>query len=313
MVIRDLPAPGVNWYPFWRVSDDRTRVVSILRDDDRDSVCLALYDTVTGNRIAVLDTKGKTPSAIDLDDTTRRVCSKSLGQDFSLFQMWDLDSGRLVHEREFAGWDRMWMHFARNGELIVLYGERRGDEVRVLRASDLRPVPELESSTVRACDCGVWWAEGPDLHVWDLESDERFRLEDAQPDHKPLLACDRLQGRAVTSGGVDAIELWDLPGRRRVAELPARDHKGVSFTLDRRALVVHQEGGLCSLFAAEDGAPLAQNISFDGRGVIYYDPGLRRFHVWNDDGQVLRYVEGRPYLGDFAPTVSQPADQAPDA
>jgi hypothetical protein len=34
----------------------------------------------------------------------------------------------------------------------------------------------------------------------------------------------------------------------------------------------------------------------------YYDPDLRRIHLWNSSGQVIRLVEGRSYFGKFVPT-----------
>jgi hypothetical protein len=181
----------------------------------------------------------------------------------------------------------------------------------VLRASDLQPVYGMDprqmhesfgGSTAR--DNVYWWRDGDGVKIWDTGNQNPIHLSDAKLDEKDNLAVSGDLQRAVMWGENHAPDLWDLTTKKSIRTLApvGRPYVHVGFTFKDTAVQVCEEGRVCSLFASQDGAPLAQR--FTRGSIIYYDPDLRRFHLWNEAGQVLRYVEGRSYFGKFVPTRS---------
>jgi hypothetical protein len=144
------------------------------------------------------------------------------------------------------------------------------------------------------------------VKIWDLGDQNPIHLPGAKLDEKDELAVSGDLQRAIMWGKEYAPELWDLTIKepiRRLAPI-GRRYEHVGYTFKDTAVVVCEEGNICSLFASKDGSPLHERFTATGKSVIYYDPDLRRFHLWNEYGQVFRYVEGRSYFGKFVPTQS---------
>ncbi|MGX9728428.1 MAG: hypothetical protein ACTFAK_14260 [Candidatus Electronema sp. VV] len=151
----------------------------------------------------------------------------------------------------------------------------------------------------------VFWRDGDKLSIWNIGNTQPVLFNNVNfADKDTLRTSDDLQ-RAVIWGPQRPAELWDVKEKKLLRRLTSSKDKhiqSVAFSMNDTAVVITEEGGVASLFDAKDGSPLAQHISV--AEVYYYDPDLRRIHLWNSSGQVIRHVEGRSYFGWFVPTVS---------
>ncbi|MCI5163307.1 MAG: hypothetical protein D3917_15065 [Candidatus Electrothrix sp. AX5] len=161
----------------------------------------------------------------------------------------------------------------------------------------------LSNATSQKSDPTVYWKDGKDVKLWHVGKEDPILLQHIKLGYKDkVVSSDDLQ-RAFIWGPHRLVELWDVKKKKRLRLLTSRKNKyiqSVAFTMNDTAVVIEEEGGIASLFDAKDGSPLAQHIS--AASVYYYDPDLRRIHLWNESGQVIRYVEGRSYFGYFVPT-----------
>ena len=91
------------------------------------------------------------------------------------------------------------------------------------------------------------------------------------------------------------MELWDFKAGKKLRglDIPGR-FKKVGFTIGGNAVNVNVEGGTVSLFRADNGEKITDEIRNIGgtKQAIYYDEKCRRVYEWTDEGRVLRYTEG---------------------
>ena len=149
------------------------------------------------------------------------------------------------------------------------------------------------------------WRDGNDVKLWHVSKGEPILLKNIKLGDKDSVSSSADMQRAVIWGPQRPAELWDVKEKKLLRQLISSKDKhiqSVDFSMNDTAVVITEEGGVASLFDAKDGSPLAQHIS--AASVYYYDPDLRRIHLWNSSGQVIRHVEGRSYFGWFVPTVS---------
>lgn len=312
--------------PDFEFSTDGQRLVAVIPEGNRPVV--ALYNAFSGQKLANLTDKGKRDELFFAIDTeTRRVCTFAYTSNSDcVLQLWNLDNGSPLGERKLSreNQDLVRLYFTHDGPYLVLLlsKERKRAEAIILGASDLEPprgttISQMhltsESSLSTFFDVThpayhggetpsdvCWWPNGNGVFLWKLGNGSPIYLPNERlGDGDDLIVSGDLQ-RAVIWGHDHVTEMWDLKLGKPMRMPAPIGPLTAQFTLNDSAVAVFEQGGQCSLFAKQDGSPLAQHITVGE--MIYYDPDLRRFHLWNLDGQVLRYVEGRNYFGRFIPT-----------
>jgi hypothetical protein len=103
--------------------------------------------------------------------------------------------------------------------------------------------------------------------------------------------------------------LWDVGSGRRLEKFtpPAR---GLSarFTDDDQAVLVWSEGRRLSLFDPATGAELVSGLVEPTPEYVSYDPACRRILIWDTDGEVVKYTQGRYFFNWFRPTGRCPSE-----
>lgn len=287
-------------------SPDGDRLIAIATEGDRN--VLRLYDTISGKELSTLTDPDDDSRHFTVSGLTKKIATVSLGEGPGLLlQLWDLDTGKFLRQTslpEQISPSRSPI-FSPDGQHLVLEGSV-SDSVWVFDVSDLVPVHEqpglhLVYPTVHGSPV-VYWPDDNDVQLWKLGRPS-ITLRNARLSAADRLTSSRDLQRAVIWGSHRPAELWDLTTGRLIKQLRPAGHQWAHFSINDTAVEILDEGSVGSFFAAQDGAALAQQTSADTLGMFYYDPTLRRIHVWNDVGQVVRYVEGRNYLGKFVATV----------
>jgi hypothetical protein len=136
----------------------------------------------------------------------------------------------------------------------------------------------------------------------------------AREDWQIVLATPHSKGDAITmradrrrlviQRANRTAELWDATARVRIAQLNTLDPvSSVTWSSDSAAVIVVQQGGLSSLFDAQDGSPIDLRLALEsGFRASTFDRRCRRVTLWYRDGRVIRHTEGRKVLGTFWPT-----------
>jgi conflict system STAND superfamily ATPase len=315
--VKDIPKPAPEkdeiWFPYFEFSSDGERLITLTREGNRN--VLALYDAVSGQKLANLTDKDKEGDHFAIDTGTKRACTYAMTSARQLpLQLWNLDDGRFIRERKMDLDEGYRISFSRDGSHLVCYPFSTDRNLTVLRASDLQTPQGVEPHQLNLAsyrssgrDPVCWWLEGAGVNVWQVGSEKPIYLPVKNFGRKDHVIVSTDLQRALTWGNGKAVELWDLRLKQLIRPLAPIGSLRAEFTLNDTAVAVLEEGNLCSLFAKEDGIPLAQN--FTAGSVIYYDSALRRFHLWNSSGQVVRYVEGRSYFGKFIPTQAGGLEQ----
>ncbi len=189
---------------------------------------------------------------------------------------------------------------------------KREDIFNILTTADLEPAQGVKLGEMRLSkqkenksEPTVYWRDGNDVKLWHVSKEDPVLLKNIKLGNKDKVSSGADMQRAVIWGPQRPAELWDVKEKKLLRLLTSSKDKhiqSVAFSMNDTAVVITEEGGVASLFDAKDGSPLAQHIS--PASVYYYDPDLRRIHLWNSSGQVIRHVEGRSYFGWFRPTVS---------
>ncbi|CAK8725077.1 hypothetical protein KKHLCK_15805 [Candidatus Electrothrix laxa] len=300
---------------FFLFSANGNRLVTFSKEENKDTIML--YNTVSLKEIKTL-AGNHDEKVIDftLHSMTKKICTISqTSADKLLLQLWNLDDGNFIREREIQGKkDSIYLSVSTEGRYLFINYEF-SDRIHIMNFSDLKPAHgvtskkmltinyrELRIKKIRSIFI-VYWREGNDVKLWHVSKRKPILLKNIKLGERDSVSSSDGLHRAVIWGPQRPIELWDVKKKKRLRLLTSRKNKYiqfVKFTMNDTAVVIKEEGGLVSLFDAKDGSPLAQHIS--AAEVYYYDSDLRRIHVWNDSGQVIRYVEGRSYFGYFVPT-----------
>lgn len=295
----------------FKFSADGNRLVVAGTEEDRP--VLELFNGNSGEKLKNLT--DQISQRFVISTATNRVCAvyrtQTPDHEPVVVRLWNLDDGTPLFSSKVTGEkiDATWQFsLSRDGRYVILNNYEDNSIAVVLSVSDLQ---ESYGSSTKPMRLAVpyyetikdacWWPDDNGVNVWAVSDALPIQLPGVRiREEDNLIASDDLQ-RAVIWGREYPAELWDLRLRKRIRTLAPGGSLRCRFTFGD-AVAVFEEGNLCSLFAKEDGLPLAQHFTASYYDVMSYDGALRRFHLWNASGQVLRYIEGRSYLGKFVPT-----------
>jgi WD40 repeat protein len=317
---------------FHQYSDSGDRLV-VVESNGSDKV-LFIYDTFAERRVAVLaHNRGHVDFAIH--DASSRVCTlSSEGPGLLLVRLWNLRDGEIVLERQLQlekmGYSQLLstsIKFSHDGSYLILGGfsglaltrDSQSNRLSVLRTSDLEPdrsVLRGLSTLARRFGPLILWAEEQGTNMWNSSSNESKLIENLRMDEDDSVHVSRDQKRLIMwRRPEDSVELWDLSKGQVIAELShQKPLTSVLFTVDDTGVALWGEGDVLTFFDAIDGEslmsaasilmPASRLVGQTDRGEIFYERSCRRFNVWNRSGEVLRYIEGRKYFGQFVPSRS---------
>lgn len=305
-VVPNETGPSV---PPREVSSDGERLVVATREEDREVI--ALYDVTSGQKLVTLTPDNGRRGVFAEDTSTARVCTVAKMPDHDIaIQLWNLRDGSFVRERRVTekDWRWDWIFFSADGNYLIARAAFDGVEPLVLKVSDLQPAQDVSPEQMhcgsdRSPRMACWWSDSDGVNIWQPGADNAVihlsAVKLADKDH--LVVSGDLK-RALLCGRDRAAELWDLVLKKRLTVFSQRGKWGYFMCGDAVLMMFEEMGSVYSLFDANDGGQLAQHMSYDASNVTTYDSSLRRLHLWNEQGQVVRYVEGRSYFGKFIST-----------
>ncbi|WP_417909202.1 hypothetical protein [Candidatus Electronema sp. PJ] len=288
------------------------RLVTLSREGNSNVV--ALYDTVSGEKIKNITDQNKEGFDFTFHSLTKKICTVSMTPTGEAeLQLWNIDDGNFVRgckmPKESIDGN---INFTADGMYIFFSSYNYNNRLTVLASANLEPAHRVKIGDMRLSNEKdrnsapiVYWQDGNDIKLWHVSKGEPVLLKNIKLGDKDKVSSSADMQRAVIWGPKRPAELWDVKEKKMLCSLTSSKDKhiqSVAFSMNDTAVVITEEGGVASLFDAKDGSPLAQHIS--AASVYYYDPDLRRIHLWNSSGQVIRHVEGRSYFGWFVPTVS---------
>ncbi|WLE95499.1 MAG: hypothetical protein QTN59_12485 [Candidatus Electrothrix communis] len=306
--VKNIKNPDDKWNISFQFSADRNRLVALSQEIDLDII--VLYDTTTGKKIKKLTDQDKIGVKVALHSLTKKVCTVSENSRGKIIQLWNLNDGSFIRERNISTYDDpMRVHFTNDGRYIFL-GQYHAN-FDIVTTYDLKPAYGVKCGDMHLGNDKdkhsapiVYWRDRKDVKLWHVSKGEPILLQNIKLGDRDSVSSSTDMQRAVIYGPLRPTELWDVNKKKRLRLLTSSKDKyirSVVFTMNDTALLIEEESELVSLFDAKDGSPLAQHIS--DAEIYYYDPDLRRIHLWNSSGQVIRYVEGRSYFGYFVPTI----------
>lgn len=276
----------------------------------------------------VLVREGYTPTGdFSLDERSSRVASlESSGDGRGYVVLWDMRTGQVLDQSEVtlkADYKNSIdgsVSFSPDGEFLFVstyaYDEHGETYLTLFRTNGLRRVAVVPQNGVMLINAVnqddntgttprvilTWPNASGGTFLWDTTETEPRLL--TKVTLRDLITNPPDIHVSVSSLGVRSIkfrtekgrvEIWDLKAGEKVRDIDIPDRfNEVIFTIGGNAVSVNVEGGTVSLFRAEDGEKITDEIRNIGgsQRVIYYDEKCRRVHVWTDEGRVLRYTEG---------------------
>jgi hypothetical protein len=315
----------------FKFSYDGDRLVACLRENNTNSI--VLYNTISGEKIYLLKDTKYCKTSFVLHDMTRKVYLVSTsGYGEKTIKIYSLEDGSFIGEKKIAAYKSLKTNkgqnlpyrrvinmpspdndsdpknfnseeefISRNGRYLICKTEK---QINIISIPDMKDLINENIKIIKLFpDIIVSLKEIDNTKIWNLDYDTQLLLLNISIESNDQILTSNDLHRALIFGPQRPAELWDLKEKKLLRLLTSSKDKhiqSVEFSMNDTAVVITEEGGLASLFDAKDGSPLAQHIS--AASVYYYDPDLRRIHLWNSDGQVIRYVEGRSYFGKFVPT-----------
>lgn len=202
--------------------------------------------------------------------------------------------------------------YVRNRVLMSDNGDVNKNFLTLFRTNGLRrvtTVPERDFRVIEAANHGsdsngndhimvTWPNSSGGTYLWDLaEAEPRLLANLTLPEYYGIdVSLSTTGTRAIlTTREKEQVELWDFKAGKKLRglDIPGR-FKKLEFTIGGNAVSVNVEGGTVSLFRADNGEQITDEIRNIGgtKQAIYYDERCRRVHVWTDEGRVLRYTYG---------------------
>lgn len=243
--------------------------------------------------------------------------------------VWDIRTGRVLDEpsvlniRADKETPACGVRFTPDGEFIYVDCAAPGQSgeriFELFRINGLRRVTMVPESGVRVIrdvpQFGVvpgdfhavivWPDASGETQVWDLTEPEPksvagLTLPEIIPPYQNILLNDSGSRAILFLAQKELVEFWDFKVGKKLKTLniPGRFNK-VDFTIGGNAVSVNVEGGTVSLFRADNGEKITDDIRNIGGSeqAIFYDEKCRRAHVWTNEGRVLRYTEGWHLFG----------------
>jgi hypothetical protein len=303
----------------------------------RDEADFILFDVPTGDVLRVLKAGKATPARLgaqvhrgsfDVDEALSRVATLAGADDEgTVVTLWSLRTGECIRKRVFKKGDLPFesnrgvliVEFAANTAwLVIRMGGYRGTNrvEMVLDRNSLAPVralPGFESAPELVLKNGsdgnppllVWVASDGILNVWHVGPDPPTTISGVtfSEDRSILPAFAWTGSRLLILNRSRSVELWDLVSRRSLGTLSA---SGVvldfGLSLDGHASWVLAEGGLLSVFDSHSSDMVAKLYVGGEFFGISFDPACRRILIWQKNGEVVRYTEGRNLFNHFYST-----------
>ena len=263
-------------------------------------------------------------------DEKSRAASLELADDRRAYLvLWDIRTGRVLNQRQVphgpddVGDVTSSIEFTAGGEFIVVQTDGSDAPgvrhvLTLYRAGGLgrMEVPEEDVGVIgakdQADDAGrkkhlilAWPNEPGGTYLWDLTEAEPKLIADltlpADLNDVPSVSLVPAGVRALNVvKEKKLVELWDFKVGKKLRDLdiPGRFNE-VGFTIGANAVSVNVEGGTVSLFRADNGEKITDEIHNIGGTwqAFFFDEKCHRAHVWTDEGRVLRYTEGWRLFG----------------
>jgi WD40 repeat protein len=306
-------------YPDFFVTDDGAYV---LAPCGKDGIALpTVYDVRTKEQRLLARPGYKSCGNVAFDARSSRVAGLEQSGDGRVnLSLWDLRTGQLLDladltlkadpTKKIKGT----VKFTPDGQFIYVTTPLvAGLYLALFRTDGLRrvtTVPERDASVVSVADLTgdadnervlvTWRDESGGTTLWDLTESEPKTVAEYQIASGDMNVTLIPAGFRVLDSKNDRVVLWDFKAGRklRTLDIPSR-YVSLGFTIGGNAVSVGVEGGAVSLFRADNGEKITDDIRNIGgaRHAIYYDEKCRRVHVWTDEGRVLRYTEGWHLFG----------------
>jgi WD40 repeat protein len=264
---------------------------------------IALYDIQTGQRIARL-TKPSGRYTYSIHDAAGLICTCVVGRDDKkLLQLWELETGKLVRQREISTADSLFWPIAFSEDGTHLY-ETTNPKPTIFRVSDLREldVNEGQPYHVVYATVGTFWSGyKAGTTIWQIDREPPRTYPQLRISEGDWLVMNPDCDRVLVCGERPTVDLWDLKTDRHIAQLQSPgelDWAGFDYT--GQAISVRSKTHL-SIYNALSGQPIVQNLHEPADGMVSYNPAQHQIHIWTSKGEVLRYTEGRSYCGYFVP------------
>lgn len=303
--------------PGFFVTDDGAYVLAAC---GRVGIALPTVYNVVTKETRLLTRPGYKPwGNVAFDARNSRVASLEQSGDGRVnLTLWDLRTGRLLDfvnltlKADSTKKISRNIHFTWDGQFIYVATSTGKDSFLVLFRTDglrrVTAVPErayafpITDATQGDDFTGakrimvIWRNESGGITLWDLTEPEPMTAADYQSIsiHEPGIILTQAGLRGLDSED-DRLELWDFKAGRKLRTLDTPGRYVIpDFTIGGNAASVEVEGGTVSLFRADNGEKITDDIRNIGgtERTIYYDEKCRRAHVWTDEGRVLRYTEG---------------------
>jgi WD40 repeat protein len=284
-----------------------------------------VFDVRTKEKRVLVREGYRATGTFDYNDRSSRVASLEESKDGRLYLvLWDVRRDQPIEERDVNLMNvTASVSFTPDGEfLFVTHLLYRGDEekfLKLFRANGLRQMTTIPERGVRTTfavneydntDTSshfilAWAGPSGGTYLWDLTEAEPRLIKDftlpADTRYTPIVSLSPTSSRAIMFLPENGhLEFWDFKAGKKLRDLNILGRlDDAKFTIGGNAVSTSVEGGAVSLFRAEDGEKITDDIHNIGgtKRAIFYDEKCRRVHVWTDEGRVLRYTEGWHLFG----------------
>ena len=306
----------------YNVTDDGEYVFTACRQGAAKR--LTVFNVRTQEQRTLLREGYKATGNFVFDSGNNRVAAlETSGDGRVALVLWDVRTGQIIGEprdthiqADSEGKVDKKLSVTPDGEYLYIYGSEstQKDEnfLELFRTAGLRRVTtvpehgvgidyvrtELENNDHANLVVLSWPNGSGGTYIWNLIESEPTLIPDftLPEDSDPIMYTGKTGFRAVINRrDKGRVEFWDFKAGKKLRDLdiPGRFNH-IDFTIGGNAVNANVEGGTVSLFRADDGEKITDDIRNIGgtRRKIFYDEQCRRVHVWTDEGRVLRYTEG---------------------
>lgn len=284
-----------------------------------------VFDVRTKEKRVLVRKGYRANGEFDYNDKSSRVATLEDSSDGRLYLvLWDVRREQPIEERDVNLMNvTANVSFTPDGEFLLvtplLYRDDEQKFLKLFRVNGLGQVTTIPERGVRATfaineydnthtnhhSLLAWAGPSGGTYLWDLTDAEPRLIKDftlpADTRYTPVVSLGPTSSRAIMLLPENGhLGFWDFKAGKKLRDLNITGRLDeAEFTIGGNAVSTSVEGGAVSIFRAEDGEKITddiRNIGGTGRA-IFYDEKCRRVHVWTDEGRVLRYTEGWHLFG----------------